>query len=223
MTSFAELARHDAPPLDRLALALAAELRDVDEDAALAHLDALGDELRAVLASPALQGHAGDPVRQVAALREVLAERHGFGGAERQYDDPRHSMLDLVLERRRGLPILLSLVYVEVARRAGIPLRGVGLPGHFVAGHLGDDPPLLVDPFSGGAFVETDAPAAMRRPWDAHETAMRMLNNLVAAYQRRGDLGRALRAASMRLELPAAPALREELRAELRAMQARLN
>ena len=59
-------------------------------------------------------------------------------------------MLDLVLTRRRGLPILLSVVYVEVARRAGIQIAGVGLPGHFVVGHFGTDPPVLLDPFAGG-------------------------------------------------------------------------
>jgi regulator of sirC expression with transglutaminase-like and TPR domain len=216
--AFAELAAATDPPLDRLALALAAEFRAVDVAGTLAALDALGEELAQVAA-----GVPDTPEAECAACARVLGRTHGFSGDTEEYDHPDNSMLDLVVARRRGLPILLSIVYVEVARRAGIPLRGVGLPGHFVAGHLGDDPPLLVDPFSGGAFVETDAPAAMRRPWDAHETAMRMLNNLVAAYQRRGDLGRALRAASMRLELPAAPALREELRAELRAMQARLN
>ena len=68
-----------------------------------------------------------------------------------QYDHPDNSMLDLVLTRRRGLPILLSVVYVEVARRAGIELAGVGLPGHFVVGHFGAEPAALLDPFAGGA------------------------------------------------------------------------
>ena len=142
-----------------------------------------------------------------------------------QYDRPDNSMLDLVLARRRGLPILLSVVYVEVARRAGIELAGVGLPGHFVVGHFGADPPLLLDPFAGGVTVNaTGAAEALVRPWGTHEIAMRMLNNLVAAYDRRGDLTGALRAATMRLELPIdEPRLQETLKAELRAIQARLN
>jgi regulator of sirC expression with transglutaminase-like and TPR domain len=119
-------------------------------------------------------------------------------------------MLDVVLMRRRGLPILLSVVYVEVARRARISLAGVGLPGHFVVGHFGANPPLLFDPFAGGGAVEAGVAQVFVRPWRATEIAMRMLNNLVAAYQRRGDLDAGLRAASMR-------------RAELRAIQARLN
>ncbi len=218
MPGFADLAATADPPLDRLALALAAEFRDVDEAGTLAALDALGEELAAAVAAV-----PDTPEAQCAACARVLGRTHGFAGDTDQYDDPDNSMLDLVVERRRGLPILLSVVYVEVARRAGVPLRGVGLPGHFVVGHVEEAPPLLIDPFSGGAFVETDAPAALRRPWDAHETAMRMLNNLVGAYQRRGDLGRALRAAAMRLDLPAPPELRQELQTELRSMQARLN
>jgi transglutaminase superfamily protein len=108
-----------------------------------------------------------------------------------------------VLERRRGLPILLSAVYVEVARRAGVPLAGVGLPGHYVVGHFGAPEPLLLDPFGGGVRITPDAPASLVRPWTPHETAMRMLNNLVPAFRRRGDLVGALRAAELRLALPA--------------------
>ena len=132
-------------------------------------------------------------------------------------------MLDRVLERRRGLPILLSVVYVEVARRAGVPLAGVGLPGHYVVGHFGAPEPLLLDPFGGGVRITPDAPASLVRPWTPHETAMRMLNNLVPSYRRRGDLAGAIRAAELRLALPAAEALRDTLATELRTLQARLN
>jgi regulator of sirC expression with transglutaminase-like and TPR domain len=132
-------------------------------------------------------------------------------------------MLDLVLARRTGLPILLSVVYVEVARRAGIPLAGVGLPGHFVVGHFGADPPLLLDPFSRGRLVRAEAEPELVRPWGPHETALRMLNNLVRAYSARGDLARAIIAARLRLALPADEASRGLLGAELRALEARLN
>ena len=132
-------------------------------------------------------------------------------------------MLDRVLERRRGLPIGLSVVYVEAARRADVPLAGVGLPGHYVVGHFGAIEPLLLDPFSGGAEVTGDAPSALVRPWSPHETAMRMLNNLVPAFRRRGDLTRALRAAEMRLALPADTDEHARVRAELVALRAGLN
>jgi regulator of sirC expression with transglutaminase-like and TPR domain len=168
-------------------------------------------------------GAGASPDAPARACAEVLGRRHGFAGDAERYDEPRNSMLDVVLERRRGLPILLSVVYVEVARRAGVPLAGVGLPGHFVVGHVGAQPPLLIDPFNGGAPVQGDAPAHLVRPWTAREIAMRMLNNLVGAFQRRGNLSAALRAAEMRLLLPAQEPLHSAVRTELRGLQARLN
>jgi regulator of sirC expression with transglutaminase-like and TPR domain len=215
---FADLAAAPDAGLDMLALALAAAFHDVDAGEALATLDALGAELSR---ATALSGE--DPESLARACVEVLGGEHGFAGDREKYDDPDNSMLDLVLARRRGLPILLSVVYVEVARRAGIALAGVGLPGHFVVGHFGADPPVLLDPFGGGREIEVSARDDQLRPWTAHEIAMRMLNNLVAAYERRGDVSAAIRAASMRLELPADGSWRQILRAELRAMQARLN
>ena len=217
---FATLADDPDATLDILALALAGEFRDVDAGDAIASLDTLGAAL-----SRAAEDTGRTPNAVIVACREVLGGADGFRGDQVHYDHPDNSMLDLVLARRRGLPILLSVVYVEVARRAGIELSGVGLPGHFVVGHFGAEPPLLVDPFAGGVTVSADGvETALIRPWGAHEIAMRMLNNLVAAYDRRGDLTGALRAATMRLALPIAePRLREALTAELRAIQARLN
>ena len=211
---FAALAVDPDARLDALALALAAELRQTDADGALARLDELAREVGEVAASTG---------GELAALRFVLGERHGFSGAEAEYDHPDHSMLDLVLERRRGLPIALSVVYVETARRAGIALDGVGLSGHYVVGRFrAGVEPVLLDPFRGGQPIVAPDPSEVR-PWTAHETALRMLNNLVGSYTRRNDLGRAIRAAEMRLELSLEPALREALAAELRGLRARLN
>jgi regulator of sirC expression with transglutaminase-like and TPR domain len=218
LPSFADLARQPEPALDALTLALAAEFREVDADTALETLDALGEDVaRAVAATD------GTPEAESAACSEILGAVHGFAGDREEYDNPDNSMLDLVLERRRGLPIVLSVVYVEAARRAGVGLAGVGLPGHFVVGHLGASPPLLLDPFSGGAPIAGRPPDELLRPWSAHEIAMRMLNNLVGSYARRGNLGAAIRAGDMRLALPAEESFREGLRTELRSMQARLN
>jgi regulator of sirC expression with transglutaminase-like and TPR domain len=217
MLSFAELVIEEHPPLDELALALAAEFREVDAREALARLDALGAQLE-----PIARRAAGDPPAQARACAELLGLVEGYAGDREHYDDPANSMLDLVLERRRGLPILLSVVYVEVARRAGVPLGGVGLPGHFVVGHFGAAPPLLLDPFDGGTPF-TAGGHTVTRPWKAREIAMRMLNNLVGSFERRGDLGAALRAAEMRLELPGVGEGRERLLSERLALQARLN
>ncbi|MHB8692065.1 MAG: transglutaminase family protein [Solirubrobacteraceae bacterium] len=218
MAPFAEIAADPDATLDIVALALAAEFRDVDVAAAIARLDALGADL-----SLAAERTDGTPEALTLACGQVLGATHGFAGDQADYDHADNSMLDLVLIRRRGLPILLSAVYVEVARRAGIQLAGVGLPGHFVVGHFGSDPPLLLDPFAGGGPVTTVVSEDVVQPWPALDIAMRMLNNLVVAYHRRGDLGRAIKAATMRLELPADEPHRDILEAELRSMQARLN
>jgi regulator of sirC expression with transglutaminase-like and TPR domain len=213
---FETLAGATDPPVEELALALAAELRATDRDGALARLDALGEELAA---------HAGgDPEDEARACAELLGGRHGLTGDRDEYDHPRNSMLDLVLERGRGLPIALSVVYVAAARRAGVALAGVGLPGHFVVAHFGASPPLVLDPFGGGTAIEVLGEAArLVRPWSAHETALRMLNNLVPAYARRSRLGEAIAAARMRLALPVPDAERLRLEQELRALEARLN
>ena len=222
MPSFAALAAQADAPLGELALAIAVELRRIDAAAvrlAREELDALGAELAADLRRTG----ARDPQGEARACAELLGARHGFAGDAEHYDDPANSMLDLVLERRRGLPIVLSVLYVEVARRAGVALAGVGLPGHYVVGHFGASPPLLLDPFARGAPVAGEHPPELVRPWGPHETALRMLNNLVGSYQRRGDVGRAIAAATMRLELPLHRRLRDALEGELRILRARLN
>ncbi|MGH2839615.1 MAG: transglutaminase family protein [Solirubrobacteraceae bacterium] len=217
---FADLAQRTDAPLDELALALAAEFGEVDCDAARAALDDLAGEVDGLL------GHPRDPRAEADAVIDVLGRRHGFSGDREDYHHPRNSMLDVVLERRAGLPIVLSVVYVAVARRAGIELDGIGLPGHYVVGHFGVLPPVLLDPFNGGTPLELEGPMPPEqlRPWGVHETALRMLNNLVTTYTRRNELGRAIRAAEMRLELPLqAGHSVATLGVELRALRARLN
>jgi regulator of sirC expression with transglutaminase-like and TPR domain len=218
MRPFPDLAADDDPPLDELALSIAAEFRPVDPVTVLGRLDALGTEL-----TEALRECSSAPWVQASALADLLGGQYGFEGDRQEYDRPENSMLDAVLERRRGLPILLSVVYAEVARRAGVRVLGVGLPGHFVVGHFGTTPPLLLDPFAGGGSVEAPPPAHLLRPWPAQEIAMRMLNNLVSSFERRGDLPAALKAAAMRQELPTLPAQDRQLEAELRGLRARLN
>jgi regulator of sirC expression with transglutaminase-like and TPR domain len=213
---FTTLAADPAAPIDALALSLAAEFRDVDADAAYAQLDELGDEVADV------RDQLDGPEAGVEALREVLGVRHGFRGDRLQYDDPDNSMLDLVLERRRGLPILLSVLYVAVAQRAAIALSGVGLPGHYVVRDLGTSPPVLIDPFAGGTRLRVE-PAMNIQPWSAHETILRMLNNLVGSYGRRSDLANQIHAAELRLALPSTPERASALRQEWLSMQARLN
>jgi regulator of sirC expression with transglutaminase-like and TPR domain len=202
LARFAELVAGDpsAVPLDRAALAMAAVLRSRPTDAAVIVLDELA---------------AACPERTFAGLRRHLYDDLGFAGDRRDYDDPRNSFLDAVLERRRGLPILLATVVIEVGRRAGVPVVGVGMPLHFLV-RAGDDVDAFVDPFTGealdGAGVRRlfDALSGSGLPWDDRHLAptparlivLRMLTNLRVSYERRADrLGVAL-VARMRAAIP---------------------
>jgi regulator of sirC expression with transglutaminase-like and TPR domain len=106
-------------------------------------------------------------------LARVLAEDLGFAGDEDDYYDPRNVLLGPLLERRKGMPILLSVLWMEVGRRAGIPVAGIGLPGHFIV-RVGPPPGTLADPFAGGVPLTVDdcrrkvkALAGGRVPWRA--------------------------------------------------------
>ncbi|MCW3012835.1 MAG: hypothetical protein JWO90_3239 [Solirubrobacterales bacterium] len=216
--AFAELACEPDPPVEELALGLAAEFGPVDAMGARRRLDQLAAEVEAELALP-------DP-DPVSALAAVIGRRHGFSGDTREYDHPDNSMLPVVLVRRRGLPITLSVVYVAVARRAEIPLCGVGLPGHFVAGHFPQPGarPELLDPFHNGVRIAVpELPEDLVRPWGPHETVLRMINNLVGSFTKRGALAHAIHAADLRLLLPVDPDDMERLTLEARALRARLN
>jgi regulator of sirC expression with transglutaminase-like and TPR domain len=103
---------------------------------------------------------------QIAALNAYLFEELGFSGNREHYDDARNSFLNEVLDRRTGIPITLSVVYLEVGRRAGLHLEGVNFPGHFLVRALGepgaDD--LIIDPFHGGALLsEIDCRQLLRQ------------------------------------------------------------
>jgi regulator of sirC expression with transglutaminase-like and TPR domain len=139
----------------------------LDHRPTLRRLDALAADVRAELGMPPgsrLPAHSVDlratAERTLAALRTVLAAREGFTGHRDDYYAPENSFLNRVLERKRGLPITLSVLYMEVARRIGAPLVGVGLPAHFIAKwplspDEGDD--LFVDAFAGGELLDLDA------------------------------------------------------------------
>lgn len=173
-------------PLDQAALALASVLTGgVDAGAALTTLDGLA---------------VSCPERTFDGLRRHLFDHEGFNGDRTHYDDPSNSYLDRVLTRRRGLPILLATVMLEVGRRAGIAVIGIGMPMHFLVGDA-RDPHALVDPFTGAALDRDaahqhfDRLSEGRIPWDEHHLdpvspramVARMLTNLRASFARRGD------------------------------------
>jgi len=124
----------------------------------LDRLDQLGDAAAHRVATD--PGHDSPVGARVDALNRYLFREVGFCGSHAQYEDPRNSCLNEVLDRRTGIPITLGLVYIEVARRAGIRAEGVNFPGHFLVRVLEDlhtDDPgdgLIIDPFHGGAILQ---------------------------------------------------------------------
>ena len=144
---------------------------------------------------------AGAPASmRLAAIAEHLFEGEGFAGNHAHYDDYRNSLLNVVLERRLGIPITLALVFIEVAKRAGVTAHGVSFPGHFlIRGNDddADDRPLILDPFDAGRPLgESDLRALLARsagedatftvdllrPCSSRQLLARMLNNLKRTY-----------------------------------------
>ncbi|MCW2615815.1 MAG: putative transcriptional regulator [Frankiales bacterium] len=146
---FAEVVRSEPVDLGMACLLVGGECEpDLDVDVSLAVLDALA-------ASARLRVPVGSSAAVAAeGLRVVLGEQAGFAGFAEDYEDVRSSLLHEVLRRGRGLPLLLSVVWMEVAARLDVPAYAVALPGHVVVG-LGDpeDEHVLVDPFAGGRVL----------------------------------------------------------------------
>src|SRR5690349_13672896 len=113
--------------LARAALAVAQdEYPALRPDVYLAKLDEYAARARA------FAGGEADPYRLVASINYVLFKQEGFRGNRGDYYDPRNSFLNDVIERKKGIPITLSILYLEVAARSGLKLSGVGFPGHFL-------------------------------------------------------------------------------------------
>ncbi|MET8579541.1 transglutaminase-like domain-containing protein [Streptomyces collinus] len=212
---FGEEARSERPDLSALCLLIGAEadgsLDEAGIDAAQVELDALAGRL---------PFRPGGPRAWAEAVCGLLGERLGFHGTPADYQRLESSLLHEVLRRRRGLPILLSVVWLEAARRAGAPVYGVALPGHFVVGFGPEPDQVLVDPFDGGRVLTgadaellvagaTGAPLepSMLVPAEPLEVVQRILNNIrawAAARPERSDV--ALRAVELSLLLPSHPA-----------------
>ncbi len=151
---------------------------------------------------------AGDPEQSIAALKQVLYREEMFRGNTVDYYSPLNSFINDVLDRRLGIPISLALIYMEVARRAGFPLFGVGMPGHFLVKHYDESgQSTLIDAFERGQVVTEDdcrqrisnlyAGQMALQPEFLHtvtrrQMLTRMLNNLRTIYMARRDLKRAV-------------------------------
>lgn len=120
-------------------------------------------EFLAYLVDQATSGRA-EPADRVAALRQVLGREEGFCGSCDDYDAPENSFMRRVLERRRGLPITLCLVYMEVGRVIGWPVLPVDLPGHFLCRYDGPTGATIIDAFAGGEVIGVERCVALARP-----------------------------------------------------------
>ena len=166
--TFTQIAKTPDPDLATVALLIARlEYPKLDASPYLDQLDEMGKAARERVAAFSDPTHPQEPIQ---AINTYLFDEQGFAGNEREYDDPRNSFLNEVLTRRTGIPITLAMVYIEVARRAGVSLQGVNFPGHFLlrfqsrtdTGGLGGE--LIVDPFHGGAILsETDCRNLLRK------------------------------------------------------------
>src|SRR6185312_8864877 len=150
----------------------------------------------------------GEPSQCIAALNHVLFDEEMFRGNTADYYNPRNSFINDVLDRRLGIPITLALLYMEVGRRAGFPLFGVGMPGHFLVKHYDiSGRPILIDAFERGSVVtEEDCRRKVHTIYSGQITLQpeflltvtrrqmltRMLNNLRTIYLSQRDFRRAV-------------------------------
>jgi regulator of sirC expression with transglutaminase-like and TPR domain len=205
--SLGEFVRETSRPDPDIDLARAALAISRIEYPALDVDDCLG-KLGDLAAGAAPAGRTADPLERLHRLREYLFEEQGFAGNAEDYFDPRNSFLNDVLERRLGIPITLSLVLIEVGRRLGLEMEGIGLPGHFITGARVGDEHVLLDPFNGGAVLTGEAcrelaaralgrpvrlTAEQFRPVTKRQFLVRMLANLKGIYWRREAWSQAVR------------------------------
>jgi len=194
-------------PLDRAALELAAiEFPEIQPDAFISLLDSHAAELREHLTG------APDGACFVREANRYLFDELGFRGNTADYYDPKNSCLNEVLTTRTGIPITLSLVYMEIARRLGRPVAGIGLPGHFIVRYDDGLYSVFVDPFHGGRLlnaedcfelarevsqVEIEPDRKWLAPVGKRDLLLRMLRNLSAAYSSRRRTDKAIEALSL--------------------------
>jgi len=202
--AFGELASLDSAifSLDRAALTLALEeYPHIEMDHYLRKLDTLAARTQVLLGSDRSVNAT------LESLNEILFVQEGLRGNTEDYYDPCNSYLNEVLDRKQGIPISLSVIYMEVARRIDFPLRGVGFPGHFIVKFAGEDRELLIDPFNGGRILtmrhcqelldrvygnNVPIQPAFLQVMDKKAIISRMLFNLKGIYYQREEYQKAL-------------------------------
>lgn len=178
--------------LGRAALAIAqSAYPDLNIEGCLFQLESLGQAVNDRV------GNEKNPYRMLAAINTVLFKDMGFEGNRADYYDPRNSFLNEVLDRRKGIPISLAVLYIEVARRIGLAVHGVGFPGHFLVKYQEADENIVIDVFNKGEILaESDMARLLAQLYGARltfqagflaatskrEILRRMLNNLKLIY-----------------------------------------
>ena len=154
-------------------------------------------------------GEDATALERIADLNQFLFGDLGFAPNAKDYYDPRNSFLNEVLERRTGIPITLSVIYMELGRKIGLPLHGVSFPGHFLVKCAVPDGAVVLDPYSGGISlglqdlqkrlrevrggeVSRAIVAELLVSASNKEIIVRLLRNLKAVYLRANDLDKAL-------------------------------
>jgi len=180
-----------------------------DPHATAARLDIIAEEARE---------YAGEHATADALAHAIdyqLFSVCGFRGNSEDYGDPRNSYLDQVVVRRLGIPITLSLVYMEVAQRVGLQCEGIGYPGHFIVRYGPEDAPVFVDPFQQGVRLDREellaslrgqplgrvSPESLLAAVTRRQILQRMLNNLHITFRERRDLERWLGVVELQLRL----------------------
>lgn len=178
------------------------EYPELDVERYLTRLTAMAEYVRSHIP------RGGDPRKAVDVLDRYLFGELGFGGNRENYYDPRNSYLNDVLERKVGLPITLSIVYLAIGRRLGLPVFGVGLPGHFIVKWEDSRARIFIDPFNRGEILDEEGvEARIRDTFHAHAQLQpdwlasvgpkyvltRLLNNLKAIFVQAQDYLRAWR------------------------------
>ncbi|WP_290887466.1 SirB1 family protein [Arenimonas sp.] len=211
--TLATLGDDELPLLDTALLIARDEYPDLDAAGYAAQVDTYASALR-----PQLEQDIDLPAR-LTAINRYLFEEIGFAGNNVQYDDPRNSYLNQVVDRKLGIPISLAVIQMEVTRRLGMPLDGISFPGHFLVRLPVDDGILVLDPYNKGRPVSADelrerasphlggqAPDDQQllqilAPATHRMILMRMLRNLKGLYLERGDWERVARSADRLLKL----------------------
>jgi regulator of sirC expression with transglutaminase-like and TPR domain len=202
--SFSEIAAwdEDSFPLDRASLTMALEeYPDLDIPQYLRRLDTLA------VRADVLIGVDRAAVNVIEGISEVLFVQEGLRGNSDDYYDPRNSYLNEVLDRRLGIPISLSVIYMEIARRIDFSIKGIGFPGHFLVKHVTNDRDIIIDPFNRGRIITPNEcqelldkihkgtvvmHASLLHPMEKRTIITRMLYNLKNIYTQKEQHFKAL-------------------------------